>query len=71
MDLSYVFSFGITIMLLSFVSGFTIGKIIIFLAIAWWLYFIFLSKKPDHRSPKVRIAFGIMLLISLFEAYML
>lgn len=71
MNNTYVFLFGITMMLLSFASGFTIGKIIVFLPIGWWLYFIFLSKKPEHKNLKVRVALGIMLFISIIEAYMI
>jgi hypothetical protein len=41
MDLSYIVAIGITIMVFSFLSGFSVGGYLIFLALAWWTYFLF------------------------------
>lgn len=55
---------GLTIMILSLAAGFTVGGYIIFLAIAWWIYFLF-----AYHNTKGRIAIGILLALSLYESY--
>ncbi|WP_421072476.1 hypothetical protein [Pelotomaculum propionicicum] len=66
MELSYIISIGITIMILSFISGFTIGGYLIILALAWWAYFLF-----TYNKTKGRIAISVLLALSLVEAYLL
>jgi hypothetical protein len=57
---------GLTIMILSLAAGFTVGGYIIFLAIAWWIYFLF-----AYHNTGGRIAIGILLAVSLYESYFL
>lgn len=66
MDLSYIIAIGITIMVFSFLSGFSVGGYLIFLALAWWIYFLF-----THNNTKGRIAIGVLLALSLVEACLL
>ena len=66
MDLSYIIAIGITLMVFSFLSGFSVGGYLIFLALAWWTYFLF-----NYNNKKGRIAIGIFLALSLAEAYLL
>lgn len=66
MVLSDIISIGLTLMLLSFISGFTVGGYMIFLALAWWIYFLF-----TYHKTKGRIAIGILASLSLVEAYLL
>lgn len=66
MELSYIISIGITLMIFSFISGFTIGGYVIILALAWWTYFLF-----TYNKTKGRIAIGVLLALSLVESYLL
>ena len=66
MGLSYIISIGITVMIISFISGFTVGGYLIILALAWWTYFLF-----SYNKTKGRIAIGILLALSLVESYLL
>jgi len=70
-DLIFVFSVGIFFMLLSFLSGFTIGKLIVFLPILWWLYFLSCSKRTDVKQTKVRMFLVVLLVLSLVEAFII
>jgi len=67
MDLISAIAFGITIMVLSYVSF--IGKVVIFFAIGWWIFFLFFSKNPVYKKISVKIILGILLVLTIFEAY--
>ncbi|MDD4238351.1 MAG: hypothetical protein PHT62_07330 [Desulfotomaculaceae bacterium] len=71
MSVPDIFFIGISIMLLSFAYGFSIGKITVLLAIGWWMYFMLLSKNPEVKNFKVRVALGIFLLITFIEFFIL
>lgn len=64
--LNDLIAIGITLMLLSFAAGLTVGGYIIFLAIAWWIYFLF-----AYHNTRGRIVIGILLALSLYESYFL
>lgn len=66
MELSYIISIGITLMIFSFISGFSIGGYVIILALAWWAYFLF-----AYNKTKGKIAIGVLLVLSLVESYLL
>ena len=70
MGFSDVLSIGIALMLFAF-FGISIGKILVFLPISWWLYFFFISKKPEFKKSTFRIAIGVMLLLTIIEAYLI
>ncbi len=66
MALADIISIGLTLMILSFISGFTVGGHLIFLALAWWIYFLF-----TYNKTKGRIAIGLFAALSLVESYLL
>ena len=65
-SLADIISIGLTLMILSFISGFTVGGHLIFLALAWWIYFLF-----TYNKTKGRIAIGILVILSLVESCLL
>lgn len=66
MELPHIISIGITLMILSFISGFTIGAYMIIIALAWWTHFLF-----TYNNTKGKIAIGVLLALSLVESYLL
>ncbi|OQA10479.1 MAG: hypothetical protein BWY65_00605 [Firmicutes bacterium ADurb.Bin373] len=66
MELSNIISIGIAVMILSFISGFTVGGYLIIFALVWWTYFLF-----SYNNTNGRITIGILLALSLFESYLL
>ena len=69
MNIVDVVSIGITIMAFSLIPS--VGAVLIFFAIAWWIYHLAISKNPEMSSLKNKTIIIACLFVTYIELYLI